>query len=189
MLRLCERLRNEILYLVFRFEDRWHVSQGWYCRRYKHEAVRLVSGIRPRRVVDLGSGLGDILLRIPAEDRLGLDIDNGVVRACRLIAGRRAKIELGSWGALVGLPSSDIDCLIMLGWTHRVPFQELRKDIERASQRHCIRYWLVDEYREGKDPGGFLHNTAALFEGIAVLRLRSKGDETRDLLLYESKAA
>jgi hypothetical protein len=180
-----ERARNEVLWYLFRFEDRWHVSQGWHAREYKKRAADIVRPLGAQTVVELGCGVADILVHIPARTRIGVDLDLRVVRAARLRVLGRARILQGSFDTLASLPTMTVDCLIMLGWIHMVDFQTLRRGIELLSARHTIRHWLLDEYLPGKG-SGFLHDTRALLEGRAALVGREQGDETRELLLFRS---
>ena len=185
VLRLWERARNEVLWYCFRFEDRWHVSQGWYAREYKRRAAEIVRSLGAETVVELGCGLADILVHIPARTRIGIDLDPRVARAARLRVLGRARILQGSFDALAMLPPMSIDCLVILNWTHMVDFDSLRRGLERVDSRHGIRYWLLDEYAPGKG-SGFRHDTGLLLEGLATLVGRERGDDTRELLLFKS---
>ena len=57
----------------------------------------LVNALTPERVVEVGCGLGDILSRIEARDRFGLDEDANVIRAARFLHGGRYIGSRVSW--------------------------------------------------------------------------------------------
>src|SRR4051812_17445146 len=65
--------------------DPWHANAPYSCRPYKKSVVDLVNSLKPERVVEIGCGLGEILVRIQARHRFGLDTDADVIRAARFL--------------------------------------------------------------------------------------------------------
>jgi SAM-dependent methyltransferase len=134
---------------VFGF-DAWHVGGSYSARAYKSQVVAIVNALRPKTVVEVGCGLGDIVRRVRASRKIGIDIDARVIRAARCLhpfaaswmqgTGRSAELELAA--------PEGIDCLIMVNWIHTLSPAELKTLIE-PSLRH-VRYLLVDAI----DPDG-----------------------------------
>jgi hypothetical protein len=86
--RICfDRIWFRILAWHFKF-DPWHISAPFSSRPYKKTVVNLVNDLSPESVVEIGSGLGELLFRIKAKKRYGYDVDLGVVRAARFLYGK-----------------------------------------------------------------------------------------------------
>jgi len=72
-----DRLGLGALRLLFGF-DRWHASAPYSCRPYKELVVELANALQPSIAVEVGCGLGDIISRIKAADRFGIDSDHAL---------------------------------------------------------------------------------------------------------------
>jgi SAM-dependent methyltransferase len=126
---LCCRLSTlklELLRMIFGF-DPWHSHASYHCRPYKRVLVDIANSVVPQTVVEVGCGLGDIVRRVRARSRIGLDIDGRVIRAARFLNPRSVRWIEGD-GSMVErciAPGQDIDCLIMVNWTHNVAADQL----------------------------------------------------------------
>ena len=120
------RLVLGLLRFLFGF-DRWHVSAPYPCRPYKRQVVELVNSLRPTTVVEIGCGLGDIVSRVSAVERFGIDIDPRVIRAARFLHPLRARWIHGDGSAVEGLVPTErgVDCVIMVNWIHNLSPDEL----------------------------------------------------------------
>lgn len=148
---LCEVALGKALGAVFKL-DPWHGAQGFHCRSYKLVAARMANALAPRVVVDVGCGLGDVLVHVNAQRRYGLDPDPRVIRAAKLCRGRRATFLVGSIGEMAALPEDRVDLLVMLGWVHLFSRAEARSMVRQplidVFDRVQIEHVLVDEYSE-----------------------------------------
>lgn len=117
----CERSWLGAVRRVFKF-DPWHVSATYACRPYKRRVVEIVNSLRPGLVAEVGCGLGDILTRIRASERIGVDLDAAVIRAARFLHPRAAHWIHGDASALAtAVPAGRrVDCLIMVNWIHNL---------------------------------------------------------------------
>ncbi|MEP7242298.1 MAG: class I SAM-dependent methyltransferase [Gammaproteobacteria bacterium] len=117
----ADRLWLRGLSRVFGF-DPWHASAPFFCRPYKAHVVELANSVRPATVVEVGCGLGEILVRVRARNRLGFDQDASVIRAARFLHPWRARWVNSDGAAIVRvLPAGGtIDCLIMVNWIHNL---------------------------------------------------------------------
>ena len=121
-----ERMWLGALRRVFRF-DAWHANAPYACRPYKKSVIDLANSVHPTTVVEVGCGLGDIVSRVRAENRYGLDLDARVIRAARFLHPR-GTVWIPGGAAKVGEqapPVPFIDCLIMVNWIHNLSPQEL----------------------------------------------------------------
>jgi SAM-dependent methyltransferase len=134
-----------ILHKIFRF-DEWHLLGTYELRAYKKEVVKIVNQLYPHVVVEIGCGLGEIISRIEAEQKIGVDTDKGVLRAARCLNWRKHVLFFdGSFDAIKTLPFSRIDSLIMINWLHTVPEKRIKMEVKRLLQHMKIRYVVVDE--------------------------------------------
>lgn len=134
-----------ILHYIFKF-DGWHVLNMYENRTYKEAIVRKVNDLNPRVAVEIGCGLGEIISKIDARVRIGIDIDENALRAARLLNWRTDTTFLGgSINAVRELPYKEIDSLIMINWLHEVPEEQIVGDMNRILQEKRISYVVADE--------------------------------------------
>jgi SAM-dependent methyltransferase len=88
---------------------------------------------RRGRVADIGCGLGDILLNLRFEDRLGLDNDPAVLRGAEII--RKTHLRGKALFAVCSFPEvrldGGFDAMIMVNWPHAFPPDPLKNGISR----------------------------------------------------------
>ena len=88
---------------------------------------------RRGRVADIGCGLGDILLNLAFEERLGLDSDPAVLRGAEII--RRTHFKGKARLAVCPFPEvrldGGFDAMIMVNWPHALPPDPLKNGISR----------------------------------------------------------
>lgn len=99
--------------------DAWHAGASYSCRPYKRVVVELANALRPALAVEVGCGLGDIISRVAAVERIGIDADPRVIRAAQFLHPRGRWIH-GDGRRTLHLvpPNRQIDCLIMVNWIH-----------------------------------------------------------------------
>jgi len=143
---VIERGINLVLYFLFRF-DYWHVGAAYHLKPYKKQVVDIVNSISPDVVVEVGCGLGDILSRTSARNKVGIDLDLNVIKAAKFIH-RKIYFICGSLNRLddVVFESnvSDIDILVMCNWLHNVEFNEIKKSIHDLQSKVSVKYLLID---------------------------------------------
>jgi SAM-dependent methyltransferase len=97
------------------------------------------------RVADIGCGLGDILLNLHFEDRLGLDNDPAVLKGAEIV--RLTHFRGNARFAAYSFPGEGLDGLfdavIMVGWLHGIQPGPSKAGITRI-------------YRDHVSPGGCL---------------------------------
>ena len=97
------------------------------------EHLNSLSRDRRGRVADIGCGLGDILLNLRFEDRLGLDKDPAVLRGTEII--RKTHLRGKARFAVCSFPEvrldGGFDAVIMVNWPHAFPPDPLKNGISR----------------------------------------------------------
>jgi ubiquinone/menaquinone biosynthesis C-methylase UbiE len=145
---------------IYRFHP-WHAEGSWVVRPYKKAAVRLVNALEPETVVDLGCGLGDMLCRIKAKNRYGIDPDPGAIRAAKLLHPWAAVWVQGDATCIPQvIKERPIDCLLMSGWIHMISPQQLEEVMQPLLPR--TRYLVVDALTGYCPPHLFRHDFAFL---------------------------
>lgn len=160
--------------------DPWHASAPYSCRPYKKAVVDLVNGLAPSSVVEVGCGLGDIVSRIDAPNRFGYDTDRGVVRAARLLHGRRLEFVEGDAS---NVAQSSMDVLIMVNWLHNVSPSELGNLLPPLADRAK---YLVFDAMDFDAPASYRYrHDFALLDGVAERVSTTRvPDEPRSFYLF-----
>lgn len=174
-----------ILQSVFHF-DTWHAAAPYSCRPYKKAVVGLIDSVHPRRVVEVGCGLGDIVSRVTAPERYGIDTDARVIRAARFLHPRGVRWIHGDCTAVgrdISL-SQDIDCLVMVNWIHNLSPEELAKLVGPLLPK--LRYLVLDAI----DPQGpasyrFKHDFGFLADRTRRISTVRAVNEPRSFLLLQ----
>ena len=100
---------------------------------------------RRGRVADIGCGLGDILLNLAFDERLGLDSDPAVLKGAEIV--RLTHFRGNARFATYSFPGDGLDgvfdAVIMVNWLHAIPPDPLKTGIS------CL-------FRGNLNPGGCL---------------------------------
>lgn len=134
--RRVRRLARAVLQRVYGF-DRWHVGHAG--EQYAADIVRYLNAwpaARRDRVVEIGCGLGDILLNLHFRERLGLDRDPGAIAAARFLA----RLKGGGRFEPFEFPRSNLtgvfDAIVVVNWIHEVDPEELRRALQNLVAHH-----------------------------------------------------
>ncbi|HEY8085591.1 MAG TPA: class I SAM-dependent methyltransferase [Methylophilaceae bacterium] len=180
------KLLYRALQQIYRF-DPWHASAPFACREYKVRAVDLASSTHSRVVLDIGCGLGDIIGRVRAEKRWGVDKSTAAIAAARRLFGGRVCFAIGSLFAPDEIanvvPDRPIDLVIITNWAHGVELEQLIVIIRSIQQKLSVRMLLIDTVRPGILEGCFAHSIDDLARLGEVKSSVDCGDGTRDLHL------
>jgi SAM-dependent methyltransferase len=167
------------MYLIFGF-NRWHIVGNVFCRPYKLYLAKILNELNSSLVVEIGCGLGEILLHLKANRRKGFDIDKGAIKYLNFINKDRAEFYLGSFNEVKDL---SIDVLILVNWIHELHPEYLKEQI-LIIQSKC-RYILLDKIdSSAPNTYKYKHN----FDYLEDLSLECKvfryENEPRSFLLF-----
>jgi SAM-dependent methyltransferase len=182
--RVLDRLWLSALCRVFGF-DSWHAAAPYSCRPYKSQVVELANAIRPSLAVEIGCGLGDILSRIDSAERIGIDIDAGVIRAAKFLHPALVWIHGGANTASQLLPEGKIvDCLITVNWIHAMSADTLEAMLLPLLKR--ARYLIVDSIdQNGPISYRHKHDFSFLAQNAQQIATVPVSGEPRNLLLFK----
>ncbi len=123
-----------LLNLVCRF-DPWHrapLAAKDYARGII-DHLNALPAERRRRVAEIGCGLGDILLNLDFEERLGLDRDPAVLEAAGIVRRShfRGRADFAAFSFPDNRLAGSFDAIILTNWPHAVPPDALKTGVLR----------------------------------------------------------
>jgi hypothetical protein len=179
------RLALSVLRVFFGFAA-WHAAAPYACRPYKSAVVGLANALLPDVAVEVGCGLGDIISRVHAAERIGIDADARVIRAARFVH-RRGRWIHGDvsqiWHLFPG--QRRIDCLIMVNWIHSLSPAELAQLLLPLLAR--TRYLIMDAVdAEGPPSYRYKHDFAFLAGKVRQVSCARVPGEPRTFTVFEA---
>ena len=187
-----EIARNKLLHLLYRF-DPWHITGTYHARPYKSDVVRLVESVPHDSVVEIGVGLGDILGRVKAQKRLGLDREAEVLEAARFCVRGPVSFARADFAepdqiiaALRQNNFSTVDVIILVNWIHMIEMDVIAHTIATVSRAIPIRHIVMDTIRKGTPGYRFTHAESDL-RRLGPIKKVSTADDVRDLVIVEVK--
>lgn len=150
--------------------DRWHQCP-LAAKDYAVAVIQYLNAqpaARRKRVVDIGCGLGDILLNLDYEERLGLDRDEAVLRGAEVFrrthAKGKARFARSEFprDALHGI----FDAVIMVGWTHAIAPWILQVGIRSLVADNLRTGGILITDTVSGEGYPHRHSPAAIFEGL-----------------------
>ena len=70
---------------------KWHLNATFEARVYKNEVIKLCNKYKTNNVIEVGCGVGEILCRLDAPFKYGLDLNRDTLKLCRRL---NKKIEV-----------------------------------------------------------------------------------------------
>src|SRR6185312_6864325 len=180
---LAKRSLYTVLRAAYPF-DRWHCRVVRENCRYFDRVRALHGELRPDATVEVGSGLGEIVSGLESPILIGVDRDAAVIRAARLLRGRRVTFlhmsELERMESLLWQSASA--CLLFLNWFHVHRPEEVQRFAREHVRRTNATHVIFDVINEG--PGGyrFRHTPEMLLDIGPIIAVRDAGDGIRRLV-------
>ncbi len=184
-IKLCKcivsRVYLNLLRLKYKF-DPWHVSGNINCRAYKHQVLEVVKSLGViSGVVEIGCGLGDLVSNIEANERIGIDADNNVIKAAEYLNGKKCKFIAGSFE---DARKFQADLLIMVNWIHELHPLVLANEIKKLGCRY--KFLLVDVITSDREEYKYKHDFNFMRDmGELIYKFDCGPIEGRSILLYK----
>ena len=132
---------------------------------------------RRGRVADIGCGLGDILLNLDFDERLGFDSDPAVLKAAGIVC--RSHFKGDATFAVFSFPEDRLeghfDAVILANWPHAIAPEPLKATVgilfrDHVSPGGCLVIDTVSKsgYPYRHDAAGLLGNLGGTVEPIGV---------------------
>lgn len=115
-----------ILYKIFKF-DKWH-AQTVIGNHYVPLIIRTINSSKANNVVEIGCGLGEIILNIKATNKLCLDQSQEVLKAASFISKLKfVKAFFKKFDFINDNLIDKHDVIIMVNWPHLISEKILRE--------------------------------------------------------------
>ena len=163
--------------------DPWHIKSNIYCRPYKRRVIKVANSLNPNCVIEIGCGLGEIISRVKAQYRVGIDID----KTCIYLANKLNKGPIyieGSFDSVLALPVKDIDLLIMVGLIHGISMDTLSFHINQILDSKTCKYIITDRYKEDYPERGIVHDLSKYNKRIKLINVYDDYEGYRDIMLW-----
>jgi hypothetical protein len=165
--------------------DPWHASTPYWCRRYKRDAVALANQLSPQVAVEVGCGLADVISRIRAPIRYGMDIDRNVLAAAREITPD-VRFLPGSLDGIESLPEPHVDLLVALNWLHNIDGATIVSWLAPCLKSRRIGRMLLDETLI-RSATGVTHDFGSLLAEWMTVEAVLDNDSAHRLILLRMK--
>lgn len=93
----------------------WNITP-FELREYIQVAAECINRIKPKTVIDIGCGLGELLRHIHAEHRIGLDIGENNIKTAKIL-DKSGKISFKT-GSFEQIKGEHVDILVTLNFMH-----------------------------------------------------------------------
>ena len=175
--------RNYFLWRKYKF-NKWHIAENFYRRPYKLIAVNLANSLDIDNAVEVGCGLGEIISRVNATVRVGIDNEKAVITAASKIY-KGVNFKCGSFSdAAIDLPGRSI--LLMTGILHNIDPKTISIELNNLSQYY--EYLLLEKMDSSIKKYSYHHDFEFLREKYNIIsEYKSSFGEPGILTLYKSK--
>ena len=163
--------------------DPWHIKSNIYCRPYKWRVIEVANSLNPNCVIEIGCGLGEIISRVKAQYRVGVDID----KTCIYLANKLNKGPIyieGSFDSVLALQVKDVDLLIMVNFIHGISMDTLSFCINQILDSKTCKYIITDRYKEDYPDRGIVHDLSKYNKRIKLINVYDDYEGYRDIMLW-----
>jgi len=184
----CIYWRVELKKIVKKHEiniDNWHIKNNFYCKPYKWKVIEIVNSLNPEYVVEIGCGLGEIISRIKADYKIGIDIDDACLNIARLLNGKPVYLK-GSFNDFnkLYIPFEQIDCLIMINFLHGIEKHEVAENIIQIINSIKCKYIITDWYKEDYPERGEVHDLSNYDSRIKLVNIYNDNEGYRYIIRW-----
>jgi hypothetical protein len=186
-----EKYFRILLWKIFKFE-KWHISLLSQ-RKYAQDVISFANTQNINSIVEIGTGLGDIIRNIYATNKHCLDIDENVLKANQFLSFFSNKgyrnISFEQFDIYKNNLNDKYDLLIMVNWIHNIEQEVLKKSFsEFITQNLNNNGYLIFDILENKSYK-YNHSVKNLLEGIENIEIliSDKQYEYNRKLIYVRK--
>jgi SAM-dependent methyltransferase len=175
-----------ILKSIFKF-DEWHKSNPYHLRPYKKFAVDIINNLNPKTTIEIGCGLGEMLVRIKGNTKIGIDPSAAVINSNKFIHPfSNTKWLVGDTNTINDLKIKDIDVIFMIGWTHEVNPEDLKNLLMSICNK--TKFLVLDKFIKDINQESYLHNFTYLDEYMDLISEHTpENDDIRSYFIYKKK--
>lgn len=163
----CAIYSRKLLLWVFHF-DNWHISP-LSSRRYAQDLILFLNKIENNEsYLEIGCGLGDIIRNINFKKRLGLDYENEVLRAARLLSflSFQRNISYKKFTFPIDPIESKFDVIVLVNWIHNIEPEILKSKLTDYFQNNLVTNGMIIIDTVQNDGYRYNHKVDFLTENI-----------------------
>jgi|APSaa5957512535_1039671.scaffolds.fasta_scaffold02974_4 hypothetical protein len=157
-----------LLWKVFKFE-RWHISLLSQ-REYAQDVIEFSNKKNFDSIVEIGTGIGDVIRNIYAKKKLCLDLEKNILKANKFLSffinkGNK-NIDFEEFDIYKCSLTEKYDLIIMLNWIHNIESKVLQKSFSKFINQNLNKNgYLIFDILENKSYK-YNHDIEYLLEGI-----------------------
>jgi SAM-dependent methyltransferase len=189
---LSKRLYLLCLSKIFGF-DLWHSKIFFENSAYAEDIVEICDDLDVNMVIELGCGLGELLVNVDKEMRIGIDIDKNVIKAANFKNSRNITflqcniLDPDNYDRMLSeVPTqgkTEPAVFIMVNWIHTVELTVIKRMISVIQAKFNIKYIIIDMINPGNDSYKYKY-TPGDFSDIGEIKLTKKTkSDIRNLLV------
>jgi trans-aconitate methyltransferase len=175
-----EKIKIYILHKIFSF-DQWHYKVNYYSNNYLKCVVQIADSLQVDNVCEIGSGLGNIIGRINAKHKVGIDSDEKVIKPAKILYPNVNFIK-GDFDYLIN-NQNGYDLIICCNFIHNIPPNELASYFNKLNSKYII----CDQIIPGTKNYKFSHDFSNdIFKNYMIRLVINQRDQNfRNILILE----
>lgn len=183
-----ETLKNCFMQNKFKF-NKWH-TVGYNLRPYKKQVVSIANSLTPNVVVEVGCGIGEIIHRIQAIHKIGIDVESNAINAAKYMYESNQTIFkeanfIETENILTDLCLESIDLLIMVNWPHQIPIELIQKTIKTILLKKKINYIIIDSINKNFKGYKYYHSINELEKIGKIYKVTPGIDGIRSFIIID----
>ena len=156
-LKLPKIIFSRIILRIFSFGlkvPKWHLNATYESRDYKKKVINISNMYKTNFAIDIGCGIGEILGRLNASQKYGLDIDEDTLLLCKRlhkdIKTIHTDVMKNNQNILEIINSIEKDeaiLIIMVNWLHEYPQSKVTNLVEKILSLNRKIIIIMDIYQ------------------------------------------
>ena len=136
---------------------KWHLNATFQARKYKSKVIKISNMYESNFVVEVGCGVGEILGRVNAPHKFGIDLDKDTLLLCKRLNNKIKTFQLDiminqqKLLEIINLIDKEETVLIiMVNWLHAYSEKKVKKTIENLLSLNRKIIIIADIYKRGE---------------------------------------
>ena len=172
-----------ILYKIYNF-DKWH-SKIVFGNHYKKTIINEINLSKVNSVAEIGCGLGDIILNVNAQCRLGLDQSKEVLDAALFVSKfKLVKFNVKIFDFVNETLDDKFDVIVMVNWSHVIPGNILRDKFQLLFNNNLNNFGYIIIDTVGDKSYTYNHDIKILSNDL-LCKVENIGEFFRDRKIWK----
>ena len=199
-LKLSKIIFSRIILRIFSFGlkvPKWHLNATFESRDYKSKVINISNMYKTNFAIEIGCGIGEILGRLNASQKYGLDIDKDTLLLCKrlykdikIIHKDVMKNSQNILEIINSIEKEETILIIMVNWLHEYPESKVTDLVEKILSLNRKIIIITDIYQRkelSKIPENkIVHKFQDIKNKIFFKKVENL-DKVRDLLIFSNK--